>query len=121
MPPTPTSAYFEDKDISASDLYNWPLFVELWKEALHKKNANRGRLSGKFIMGREELKGGLSKNQNVQFGPDPSVHTCSRSHWEQLQTCPRGKHKGTSQSLRAAWSEDEHTVRAHSRDRYIVA
>lgn len=51
--------------------------MELGKEALHKKkkkNANRGRLNGKSIMGREELKGGLSKHQNVQFGPDPSVH-----------------------------------------------
>lgn len=59
MPPTPTSAYFEDKDISASDLYNWLLLVELRKEALHthKKNANRGRLSGKSIIGREEMKG----------------------------------------------------------------
>lgn len=72
-------------------------------------------------MGREELKGGLSKHQNVQFGPDPSVHMCSWSHWEQLQTCPRSKHKGASQSLRATWSEEERIVRAHSRDRYIVA
>jgi hypothetical protein len=42
-------------DTSASDLYNWLLFVELRKEALH--NTCQQRLPGNDIIETEELKG----------------------------------------------------------------